>query len=201
MQGSGIAPRVGTLAPLIALLVCGAAYAHPHVWIKYAAQVQLQGTSIVAIEETWRFSEGFPVQLAGIDALPENGPLNAKETAIFWNQAFSQLGDLQYFNHLFVDGQLQPFVDPADFHVSVDHGKITYSFTLKLVKPVQVKNRQVALGIWDDSYFVDYEPDDSKAAVSVGGRAATGCTAKSFADRAHPIFGGLVIPQATAISC
>ncbi len=189
------------LPPLIALLACGAASAHPHVWIKYAARVEMQGTSITAIAETWRFSEGFPVQLVGIDSLPENGTLNAKDTRIFWDQAFSQLRVLQYFNHLFVDGNPQPFLDPANFQVSVDHGKITYAFTLKLVKPVPATAHQVALGIWDDSYFVDYEPDGAENPVTISGRAATRCTAKSFADRDHPIFGGFVIPRATAISC
>jgi ABC-type uncharacterized transport system substrate-binding protein len=185
--------------PLVAFVVSGEASAHPHVWIKYAVRVEIEGTSIVAIAETWRFSEGFPVQLVGIDSLPDTGTLDAKQTAVFKDQAFSSLAGLEYFNHLFVDGEPQSFGDPADFRVSVDHGKIVYAFTLKLAKPVQVTKHQVALGIWDESYFVDYEPDAT--AVSISGHAAAACTTKAFADHAHPIFGGFVIPQATAISC
>jgi ABC-type uncharacterized transport system substrate-binding protein len=84
--------------------------------------------------------------------------------------------------------------------VSVDHGKLVYTFTLALKKPVDVSAHKVSLGIWDDSFFVDYEPDGANA-VTIEGHAASSCAAKSFQDRAHPIFNGIVVPQATAISC
>jgi ABC-type uncharacterized transport system substrate-binding protein len=192
--------RVIRLSMLIAaVFVSGAAAAHPHVWIKYSAQLRMHGTSVLAIKQMWRFTEGFPVQLVGIDALPDNGVLNAKQTAIFREQAFASLAGAQYFSHLFVDGQPQQVLDPDDFRVSVEQGKVVYTFTLKLAKPVNVTGHQVALGIWDDSFFVDYEPDAAQA-ITLDGAAPT-CTAKPFADRAHPIFNGIVVPQATAISC
>jgi ABC-type uncharacterized transport system substrate-binding protein len=187
------------LMPIVAALMPLAAAAHPHVWIKYSAQLRMQGTSVLAIKETWRFTEGFPVQLAGIDALPDSGVLDAKQTAIFKEQAFQSLAGAQYFSHLFVDGKPQRVLDPDDFHVSVDHGKVVYSFTLKLAAPVRVTGHQVALGIWDESFFVDYEPDAANA-ITAGGGAAT-CTTRPFVDHAHPIFNGIVVPQATALSC
>jgi ABC-type uncharacterized transport system substrate-binding protein len=181
-------------------VVSGVAAAHPHVWIRFAARVQMQGTAITAIVQTWRFSEGFPVQLVGIDTLPDNGPLDAKQTAIFREQAFASLAGTQYFNHLYVDGQPQRLGEPAGFRVSVDHGKLVYSFTLPLKKPIDVTAHKVSLGIWDDSFFVDYEPDDANA-VTIDGHAAASCTAKPYQDHAHPIFNGIVVPQATALSC
>jgi hypothetical protein len=63
-----------------------------------------------------------------------------------------------------------------------------------------VKAHKVSLGIWDDSFFVDYEPDGANA-VTIEGHGATTCTAKPFTDHAHPIFNGIVVPQAMAISC
>jgi ABC-type uncharacterized transport system substrate-binding protein len=185
----------------VALFVAsGVAAAHPHVWIRFSARVQMQGTSVISIAQMWRFSEGFPVQLVGIDTLPDNGPLDAKQTAIFRDQAFSSLAGAQYFTHLFVDGEAQRLGDPMGFRVSVDHGKLVYTFTLALKKPVDVSAHKVSLGIWDDSFFVDYEPDGANA-VTIEGHAASSCAAKSFQDRAHPIFNGIVVPQATAISC
>lgn len=178
----------------------GVAAAHPHVWIRFSARVQMQGTSVISIAQTWRFSEGFPVQLVGIDTLPDNGPLDAKQTAIFREQAFSSLAGAQYFSHLFVDGEAQRLGDPAGFRVSVDHGKLVYTFTLTLKKTVDVSAHKVSLGIWDDSFFVDYEPDGANA-VTIEGHASPSCAAKPFQDRAHPIFNGIVVPQATAISC
>lgn len=188
------------LAGVAAFAVSGVAAAHPHVWIRFSAHVQMQGTSVVSIAQSWRFSEGFPVQLVGIDTLPDNGPLDAKQTAIFREQAFSSLAGAQYFSHLFVDGDAQRLGDPANFRVRVDHGKLVYTFTLPLKKPVDVSAHKVSLGIWDDSFFVDYEPDGANA-VTLDGHAASSCTAKPFQDHAHPIFNGIVVPQATAISC
>ncbi|CAM2156722.1 ABC-type uncharacterized transport system, substrate-binding protein [Pararobbsia alpina] len=189
----------------VAMLAVGAAvssgaHAHPHVWIAYSAQLQMDGHAVVAVSQTWRFTKGFPAQLTGIDALPQNGDLDAKQTAIFRQQAFASLASVSYFNHLFVDGKTQRFSDPDDFHVSIDHGRIVYSFTLKLASPVNVDGHDVALGIWDDSFFVAYSPD-KQGAVSLGPQAASTCAAKSFMDHAHPIFNGIVVPLAFGITC
>lgn len=181
-------------------MASGMAVAHPHVWIRYSARVQMQGTSITAIAESWRFSEGFPVQLVGIDTLPDNGPLDAKQTAIFRDQAFSSLAGAHYFSHLYLDGNMQSLGDPTGFHVAVDHGKLVYTFTLPLKKPLNVSGHKVSLGIWDESFFVDYEADGANA-VTLDGHAAPTCTVKPFQDHAHPVFNGLYIPQAMGLSC
>ncbi|CAG9221272.1 ABC-type uncharacterized transport system, substrate-binding protein [Paraburkholderia sabiae] len=200
MLNLSVIRRLVRFAALAALVVSGAAAAHPHVWIRYTAHVQMQGKAVIAIAETWRFSEGFPVQLVGIDTLPDNGPLDAKQTAIFREQAFSSLAGAQYFTRLYADGDAQPLGDPTGFRVSIDHGKLVYTFTLPLKKPVDVTSHKISLGIWDESFFVDYEPDGANA-ISIDGRAASTCTAKPFQDHAHPIFNGIVVPQATALSC
>jgi ABC-type uncharacterized transport system substrate-binding protein len=75
-----------------------------------------------------------------------------------------------------------------------------YSFTLPLMKAVDVTAHKVSLGIWDDSFFVDYEPENASA-ISIDGHPASTCTAKPFQDHDHPIFNGIVVPQATAITC
>jgi ABC-type uncharacterized transport system substrate-binding protein len=188
------------LAGAALFVVSGVAAAHPHVWIRFTAHVQMQGTSVTAIAETWRFSEGFPVQLVGIDTLPDSGPLDARQTAIFREQAFSSLAGAGYFSHLYADGEVQRLGNPTGFRVSIDQGKLVYTFVLPLKKPIDVTAHKVSLGIWDESFFVDYEPDGANA-VSIDGHAASTCTAKPFQDHAHPIFNGIVVPQATALSC
>jgi ABC-type uncharacterized transport system substrate-binding protein len=197
---SRLTTRCARLAAAASLLAAQAVSAHPHVWIQYSAKVQMRGAAIVAVSETWRFTDGFPVQLVGIDSLPDNGPVGPAQTKIFREQAFQSLAGSGYFSHLFVDGKPQTFRDPGDFRVSVVGGKIQYAFTLTLAAPVTVTGHQVELGIWDDSFFVDYEPDSANA-ITLSGHPAASCTAKPFADRAHPIFGGIVIPQGTALSC
>lgn len=182
------------------LLPANIALAHPHVWIKYAAIVKTDGTSIVAIEEHWRFTEGFPVQLVGVDQLPANGPLDAAQTKRFHDQAFVSLAHSGYFTHLFVDGDPKTVGEPTGFKVSVEGGKIVYSFRLPLVSPVDVRGKKVVLGIWDPSYYVDYEPE-ADSPVSFGPGSPHNCSTRSFVDKMHPIFNGFVLPSASEITC
>ncbi|TCF96936.1 ABC transporter substrate-binding protein [Paraburkholderia strydomiana] len=185
---------------MLAILSASAAVAHPHVWITYNAKILMRGVTITGITETWRFTEGFPVMLVGIDHLPTSGPLGPAQTAIFKKQAFSSLGPADYFSHLLVDGEPQHFAEPSDFRVSVENGRIEYTFTLPLVKPVTVAGKRVQFGVWDESFYVDYDPE-SGPAVSLDSGAALTCRTRNFADQHHPVFYGTVVPQATAITC
>lgn len=181
-------------------LVASTLSAHPHVWITYSSVIHMRGVAITSVSEVWRFTEGFPVILIGIDQLPPSGPLGRAQTEIFRKQAFSSLATAEYFTHLLVDGEPQHFASPADFKVSVEDGHIQYTFTLQLAKPVSVAEKKVQFGIWDESFYVDYEPV-SGPAVSLDHGAASTCRTQTFADRKHPIFYGNVVPQATAITC
>ncbi|HEX7685359.1 MAG TPA: DUF1007 family protein [Trinickia sp.] len=176
------------------------AMAHPHVWIAYTASVRMHGTSIVAIDEHWRFTEGFPVQLVGIDQLPARGLLDAAQTKRFHDQAFASLAHASYFTHLFVDGNPQAFGEPTGFQVSVEDGKIMYSFQLPLAAPVDVRGKNAELGVWDPSFYVDYEAKSDQA-VSLAQGAPQSCSIRSFVDKSHPIFNGFVLPHASAIAC
>lgn len=185
---------------VLAILSASAATAHPHVWITYTAKIHMRGATISGITEHWRFTEGFPVMLVGIDHLPTDGPVGPAQTGIFRQQAFSSLAPADYFNHLLVDGESQHFAEPSDFSVSVKNGRIEYTFTLRLLKPVAVAGRRVQFGVWDESFYVDYEPG-MNVAVSLDSGAAPTCRIRTFADQRHPIYYGTVVPQATAITC
>jgi ABC-type uncharacterized transport system substrate-binding protein len=194
--------RRALLCILLACLVWPAsqASAHPHVWIAYTASIRMENTSIVALDETWRFTEGFPVQLVGIDQLPQNGPLNEAQTQRFHDQAFTSLAHASFFTHLFVDGTPQAFGEPTGFQVSVADGKIIYTFRLPLAAPVDIRGKEVELGVWDPSYYVDYEAESGDAVAFAAG-APRSCSVRSFVDKAHPIFNGFVLPHASALTC
>jgi ABC-type uncharacterized transport system substrate-binding protein len=199
-------PLVTSLRLLLGglLLHAGIALAHPHVWVKYSVHIETNGTSIVALDERWRFTEGFPVQLVGVDQLPAQGPLDAALTQRFHDQAFVSLAHTSYFTHLFVNGSPQAFGAPTHFQVSVEDGKITYAFRLPLAAPLDAHGKQVELGVWDPSFYVDYE-QASTDAVSFTAATPSGtparCTIRQIVDSAHPIFNGFVLPHASAITC
>jgi len=177
------------------------AQAHPHVWINYSMVAQTQGTVLVAMQQTWIFSKGFPFSLVGdFSHMPKSGPLNADYTATFKAQAFSLLKSSDYFTHVFVDGKAVALGEARNFSVSIEQGHVVYRFLLPLVKPVDFKRERVTLGVWDETYFVDFE-SAAQPVLTLSAGSPGSCKAAAFEDRDHPIFDGSVIPQASRLSC
>jgi ABC-type uncharacterized transport system substrate-binding protein len=177
------------------------AQAHPHVWINYSMVAQTQGTVLVAMQQTWIFSKGFPFSLVGdFSHMPKSGPLNADYTATFKAQAFSLLKSSDYFTHVFVDGKAVALGKARNFSVSIEQGHVVYRFLLPLVKPVDFKRERVTLGVWDETYFVDFE-SAAQPVLTLSAGSPGSCKAAAFEDRDHPIFDGSVIPQASRLSC
>jgi ABC-type uncharacterized transport system substrate-binding protein len=187
----------------VAVLACCAAQAagaHPHVWIRHSEALDMRGSAIVAIDETWVFSRGFPVAITGLSELPANGPLNAAQTQLFWEQAFSSLKDADYFTHLFVDGAPVHFGTASNFRVAIEDGHVVYRFSVAPAQAVDAKRADVQIGVWDDTFFVDYEPAGARHAT-LGSAASPSCKTQDFDDSKHPIFGGAVVPVSTRITC
>lgn len=184
-------------------IVAGPALAHPHVWISFASVARMRGTVLEAVQETWTFTNGFPVQLAGDFAdMPKSGPVGSRYVAMFRSQAFDSLRGADYFTHLYVAGRPAKLKDARDFNVTVVNGHIVYSFVIPLAEQVDLKQSAVKLGIWDDTFFVDFQAAaNTKAAVTFDTGAPGTCTARSAEDRDHAIFGGAIFPLSTTLSC
>jgi len=184
----------------LCILPCSAS-AHPHVWIDYGVELEMHGTQVDTVQEKWVFEQGFPVSLViDLTHIPKAGPLAEVDVAAFKEQAFTSLKGADYFTHLFVDGQAVEFDEPQHFAVAVDNGKIVYTFLLPLKKPLDAASKSLEVGIWDDSFFVDYEPLN-KPAVRFGATSAASCKSESFQDHDHAIFGGAMFPLASRVSC
>lgn len=184
-----------TLLPLSALC-----FAHPHVWVDYSAAAQLHGQKLVAVRETWTFSKGFPVSMVGdFSNMPKAGKLNDTYTAMFKVQAFSSLKGADYFTHVFLDGKPVSVSEAQDFSVSMEDGHVVYRFVVPLVQQIDIKHGKVTLGIYDESFFVDFS-SNAPMPVSLEG-AAEQCTSAMFEDRDHPIFFGSIFPKASRLSC
>lgn len=177
--------------------------AHPHVWIDYASVARMHGPMLDAVQEKWIFSEGFPVPIVtNMAGMPKSGPVGPKYTEIFRNQAFASLKAVNYFTHVFVDGKPVSFGDATNFSVTIVDGHIVYTFVLPLIDKVDVKHSAVQLGIWDDTFFVDFQvPSKNRPVVIFDSAAPQTCNAQSFEDHDHPIFGGNIFPLSTRLSC
>lgn len=199
--------RVSVLLRAVAAACCVLAAAplaaHPHVWITYASVALMHGSTLNAVQEKWTFSRGFPVSIVGdLADMPKAGPVGPRYVGIFKQQAFDSLKGADYFTHVFVDGKPARFGEPRNFSVSIDDGRIVYSFELPLADNVDLKVDQVQLGIWDETFFVDFQPPSKGVSPVVFDAAApTTCTAHPFEDKAHPIFGGAIYPFSVKLAC
>lgn len=198
-----VLPLIPAVAAACSVVAAAPAAAHPHVWITYASVARMHGSTLGAIQEKWIFSQGFPVSIVGdLADMPKAGPLGEKYVRIFRQQAFDSLKGADYFTHVFVDGKAAHFGEVRDFAVSIEDGRIVYTFVLPLADNVDVKRAQVQLGIWDETFFVDFQaPSQSGAPVVFDATAEKTCTAQPFEDKAHPIFGGAIFPLSTKLSC
>jgi ABC-type uncharacterized transport system substrate-binding protein len=194
-------PKPRALAALALMSISLHAVAHPHVWIDYSATAQMTGSKITAIRETWTFTKTYPFSLVGdFSDAPTSGPMDAKHTALIYKQAFSNLRTVNYFTHVFANGKEAPVGEARDFAVAVEDKHMVYRFLVPLNKPVDVKASKVTVGIWDDSFFVDFNARGPQP-VTLDETAARTCSATRFDDRDHPIFSGMVTPIASKISC
>lgn len=177
--------------------------AHPHVWITYTSVARMHGSTLGAVHEKWTFSQGFPVSLVGdLADMPKAGSLGPKYVRIFRQQAFDSLKGADYFTHVFVDGKAAHFGEVRDFAVSIEDGRIVYTFELPLADKVDVRLAQVQLGIWDETFFVDFQPPSrSGTPVVFDATVEKTCTAQPFEDKNHAIFGGAIFPLSTKLSC
>ena len=163
----------------------------------------MDGSVLGAVQERWTFSQGFPVSIVGdLTAMPTAGPVGPKYIRIFRQQAFDSLKGADYFTHVFVDGKAARFGEVRDFAVSVKGGHIVYTFVLPLADKVDLKLAQVQVGIWDETFFVDFQsPSRSSTPVVFDATAEKSCTAEPFEDKVHPIFGGAIFPLSVRLSC
>jgi len=185
---------------LLGQLAYGSAQAHPHVWVDYTDVLQGSGTQIQAVQEKWVFAKSFPVSIViDMTHLPRSGPLDPASTAAFKTQAFNSLKSADYFTHIYVDGKPVQFGEPQQFAVAIENRKLVYTFLLPLTAPVDISHHAVELGMWDETFFVDYEP--AGEAISLAPSMLATCSAQPFKDQQHPIFGGAVFPLAGRLTC
>jgi ABC-type uncharacterized transport system substrate-binding protein len=175
--------------------------AHPHVWIAYSATAQMRGNTLIAVQETWTFSKGFPFSLVGdFSDAPTSGPLDAKHTAIVWKQTFAPLKGADYFTHVFVDGKPVGLADARDFSVAIENRQMVYRFVVPLAVPADVRRAAVEVGVWDETFFVDFEGVNAHP-LAVDAAAPKACRALTFEDRQHPIYYGTIFPVSSKLSC
>jgi len=144
------------LAAVVALAIClSPAAAHPHVWVTAVSEL-IYGDDgfITGIRHAWTLDDMFSTYaLQGI-ATKKKGIYTREELASLAQTNVDSLKEYGFFTFAKVDGKRQQFLDPTDYFLDYKDGALVLHFTLPFKTPI--KTRQLAVEIFDPSYFVDF---------------------------------------------
>jgi ABC-type uncharacterized transport system substrate-binding protein len=201
---------------LAAMLALGAApaKAHPHVWITSASElIYAPDGSITAVRHAWTFDDMFTAYvLQGIGSKTK-GLYSHDELAPLAQTNVESLKEFGFFTFARADGKKQKFQEPVDYFMEYADGLLTLHFTLPLKTPV--KSRELALEVFDPTFFVDFKladkdpvrlvgaPVDCKFSLqrpNDGAASAQGIDEQSFSNGANVNFGAMFANKIT-VAC
>ena len=170
--------RSHRLLGLIALIVALAggtvsAFAHPHVWVTAASElIYAPDGSITGVRHAWTFDDMFSTYaLQGMETKTK-GVYTREELASLAQTNVESLKEFGFFTFAKADGKKQKFLEPVDYYLEYKDAALILHFTLPFKTPF--KTRQLALEVYDPTYFVDFSLQKKDPVHLVG--APAGCT-------------------------
>lgn len=147
------------------------AQAHPHVWITGNSElVYAADGSITGIRHAWTFDDMFTTYaLQGIETKTK-GEYSREQLAPLAQVNVESLKEFAYFTFAKADGKKEKFEEPKDYYLEYKDSALTLHFTLPLKAPA--KPKQLALEVYDPSYFIDFSFADKDPIKLVGAPAA-----------------------------
>jgi ABC-type uncharacterized transport system substrate-binding protein len=131
------------------------AAAHPHVWVTAASELIYDPDgSLTGIRHAWTFDDMFSTYaLQGI-AAKKKGAYTREELAPLAQTNMDSLKEYGFFTFARVDGKKQRFLEPTDYFLEYHDATLVLHFTLPFKTPI--KTKQLAVEIFDPTYFVDF---------------------------------------------
>jgi ABC-type uncharacterized transport system substrate-binding protein len=167
----GILLLACALATGVLLIGPRAAQAHPHVWITATSELlYTEDGAITGVRHAWTFDDMFSTYaLQGIES-KKKGVYSHEELAPLAQTNVESLKEFAYFTFAKADGKKQKFEEPVDYFLDFKDGLLTLHFTLPLKTPI--KSKELALEVFDPTFFVDFKFADKDPVKLVGAPAA-----------------------------
>jgi ABC-type uncharacterized transport system substrate-binding protein len=133
---------------------------------------------IVGIRHDWTFDEFYSAMAQqGLDTNGD-GVLSAEELKPVAEANIKPLKDFDYFTFVHVgDGDKLPLKPPENYWLDSDKGILTLHLTLPLEKPVDVRDQEVQVDVYDPTFFVAFG-FATESPVKLSGDSIKGCTAE-----------------------
>ena len=147
------------------------AQAHPHVWITATSELlYAPDGSITGVRHAWTFDDMFSTYaLQGIET-KQKGVYSREELGPLALTNVESLKEYGFFTFAKADGKKEKFQEPVDYFLEYKDSLLTLHFTLPLKTPVKAK--EVALEVFDPSFFVDFKFADKDPVRLVGAPVA-----------------------------
>ena len=131
------------------------ARAHPHVWITASSELLYAADgSITGVRHAWTFDDMFTTYaLQGIETKTK-GVYSREQLEPLAKVNIESLKEFAYFTFAKAEGKKEKFQEPVDYYLEYKDSALTLHFTLPLKAPVRPK--QLALEVFDPSYFIDF---------------------------------------------
>ncbi|MGA9090933.1 MAG: DUF1007 family protein, partial [Bradyrhizobium sp.] len=148
-----------------------AADAHPHVWITSTSElIYAPDGSITGVRHAWTFDDMFSTYaLQGIETKTK-GVYSREELGPLAQTNVESLKEFGFFTFAKADGKKEKFQEPVDYFLEVKDGLLILHFTLPLKTPA--KPKELALEVFDPSFFVDFKFADKDPVRLVGAPVA-----------------------------
>jgi ABC-type uncharacterized transport system substrate-binding protein len=162
-----------TVLLVVALLGISPASAHPHVWVTAASElIYTSDGSISGVRHAWTFDDMFSTYaVQGIETKTK-GVYTREELAPLAQTNVESLKEFGFFTFAKAEGRKEKFLEPVDYFLEHKDGALVLHFTLPFKTPF--KTRQLALEVYDPTFFVDFSLQKKDPVRLVG--APAGCT-------------------------
>ena len=160
--------RIGLLALAGLFASVGSALAHPHVFVTMVSELVYDADgSIKAVKHAWTFDDMFSIfATQGIES-KKKGEFTREELMPLARTNVESLKDFDYFTLGTASDKKLEFSEPMpDYYVEFKDQLLTLYFTLPLKSPMKAK--ELAIEVYDPSYFVDFSFADKDPVKAVG---------------------------------
>ncbi len=137
---------------MLLILFFGAAgflSAHPHMGFTAAMEFEFSGDEMRGVWQEWRFDPFFSGSIKGSYDWDGDGKFDQYETEAVWAGAFSNLKNYDYFIFYRTGGKTLVPERVENFSVWMEGNTMVYRFFV----PLSVKNRELYLSVFDQTYF------------------------------------------------
>lgn len=131
------------------------ASAHPHIFITPRAHFSFDDTIFTFFSVRWYFDDMSTMEFAGPEAMNATLSLStAQQKDILTLEGFPRPAQLVNYFQVEIDGSPVNVFAPAAVSLTVDQGRLVYSFTIGVYRPVK---KAVKIWFYDRSNFIAYE--------------------------------------------